>query len=103
MSHICNRVSNMELERALEAFLYKSDVRASIIERPSTSQTVSVLSGVLGALSKSLRHNQRLYERDRFRQAMKELNLLGGTMLLEVLPDAEVQNIVSSVMGKYQA
>ncbi len=44
MAHLCTRISGVEQEKALQAFLYRTDVRANIIERP----TVAVNKRIFG-------------------------------------------------------
>lgn len=95
MASICSKVEGMSLERSLTAFLFQSDVRANIVERPTTSQNVSLLSAVVQKLDESFRGDKELYNRERFRAVMKDLNLQGGTKLLEVLDDAEIKKIVN--------
>ena len=85
----------MTLERSLTAFLFQSDVRANIVERPTTSQNVSLLSAVVQKLDQSYQGNKELYNREKFRSVMKDLNLQGGIKLLEVLEDAEIKRIVN--------
>lgn len=97
MATICSKVNGLPLEKALEAFLHQSDVRANIIERPSTSQNPTVLSAVVNKLSSSLVGNQALYEREKFREVMKRLNLEGGTRLLEALDSEEIQLVVDKI------
>ncbi len=46
-------------------------------------------------LDESFRGDKELYNRERFRAVMKDLNLQGGTKLLEVLDDAEIKKIVN--------
>lgn len=94
MALICSRVRTMPLERALKVFLHQTDVRANIVERPTTAQNINVLSSVLQKLGDSYEGDKGLYERERFRGMMKELNLKGGTKLLEVLDTHEVIKIV---------
>ena len=95
MSLICSRVERLSLERTLQVFLHQSDVRANIVERPTTSQNVSVLSSVIEKLEESYATDKALYERERFRLMMKELNLKGGIKLLEVLDLSEVKKLVT--------
>jgi hypothetical protein len=95
MASICSKVKGMTLERSLTAFLFQSDVRANIIERPTTSQNVSLLSAVVQKLDQSYQGNKELYNREKFRSVMKDLNLQGGIKLLEVLEDAEIKRIVN--------
>jgi hypothetical protein len=95
MAFICNKVKNMPFEKALDVFLFKSDVRANIVERPSTSQNVTILSAVVNKLDKSFNGDRQLYDRKKFRPFMEELNLQGGIKLLDVLDDKEIQRIVN--------
>ena len=47
MAHLCERVNQMQLSDALKVFLHRTDVRASIIERPSVSQNVNLFSTII--------------------------------------------------------
>lgn len=94
LASLCARVDDLSLEDALECFLYKSDVRANIVERPTTSQNINVFSAILKRLNESLQGNKELFERARFRELMTELNLIGGVRLLVALPDNILHEIV---------
>jgi hypothetical protein len=94
MAAICKRIEGLDLERSLEVFLHQSDVRANIVERPTTSQNVLVLSAIVKKLDESYRSDKELYSREKFRNVMKELNLQGGIKLLEVLDGKEINKIV---------
>jgi hypothetical protein len=96
MASLCSRVEGLRLAEALSSFLYQYDVRASIIERPTTSQSIPVFSAVIKKLNKSYKGNKKLFERDKFRSIMKELNLRGGVKLLGVLSEEEIGKIVDT-------
>jgi len=100
MASICNKVEGLTLEKSLTAFLYQSDVRANIVERPTTSQNVVLLSTVIRKLDQSYHGDKELYGREKFRTVMKELNLQGGIKLLEVLEPKEVEKIVTKCATK---
>ena len=100
MASICNKVEVLTLENSLTAFLYQSDVRANIVERPTTSQNVVLLSAVIRKLDQSYHGDKELYGREKFRTVMKELNLQGGIKLLEVLEPKEVEKIVTKCAAK---
>lgn len=85
MAYICSRAEGLDIDNALDAFLYRGDVRANIIERPTTSQNVQVLSAVLRELSDSLASDKTFHE---LRHAMKRINLKGGYVLLDALRKA---------------
>jgi hypothetical protein len=100
MASICSKVEGLTLDKSLTAFLYQSDVRANIVERPTTSQNVVLLSTVIRKLDQSYHSDKELYGREKFRTVMKELNLQGGTKLLEVLDPKEVDRIVTKCAAK---
>lgn len=97
MATICNKVQGLPLEQSLTAFLHQSDVRANIVERPTTSQNAALLSSVINKLHESFNGDKTLYEREKFRSVMKNLNLEGGVRLLEVLGDKELNKLVDKV------
>ena len=94
MAYLCSRVSGLTLRESLTSFLNQSDVRANIIERPTTSQSIEVFSAVIKKLDESYRGSQELFKRKKFRAVMKELNLLGGVRLLGSLNEQEIGQIV---------
>lgn len=94
MAHLCDRVDGVPFEDALNCFLYKSDVRANIVERPTTSQSISIFSAIIKKLNESLENDKTLFERARFREFMKELNLQGGVKLLDMLDDDDLNTII---------
>lgn len=93
MASLCGRVGSLPLEEALTTFLHQSDVRANIIERPTTSQSIYVFSTILRKLHESYNSDKRLFVRNTFRAIMKELNLRGGIKLLGAMTERDVQHI----------
>lgn len=94
MASLCNRCSDIALNDALACFLHQSDVRANIVERPTTSQNVRIFSAILQRLHSSLAGDKALYGREKFRLFMKNLNLQGGVKLLAALPDTKINEIL---------
>ncbi|MDO9405340.1 MAG: DUF6339 family protein [Polaromonas sp.] len=94
MATVAAKVEGLKIHDSLQAMLFQSDVRASIIERPSTSQNTALLSALVIQLHKSLLTDQELFERRRFRLLMKRLNLYGGVKLLDVLGIDDLQEMV---------
>ncbi len=94
MAALCNRAQGLSLKDALTTLLYQSDVRASIVERPTTSQCLNIFSAVLRRLNESYHSDKKLFERNLMREAMKKLNLAGGVKLLGVLPEQQVNALV---------
>lgn len=94
MVSLCNRVDGLSLKQALTCLLYQYDVRANIIERPTTSQSVPVFSAILKKLNESYQGDKSLFDREKFRSAMRKLNLIGGTKLLGALEQKDVEQIL---------
>jgi len=99
MASLCSRVKGLTLEQALTSLLYQYDVRANIIERPTTSQSTQVFSAVLKRLHGSYHGDKKLFERERFRSVMKELNLRGGVSLLGALSEKQVGSILDQCIS----
>jgi hypothetical protein len=100
MAHLCTRVSGATKKESLEAFLFRADVRANIIERPTVAQSTNVFSVILQALIRSTSGKKALFERATFRKVMIELNSIGGFKLLDALPESELGNIFEEVVSK---
>lgn len=88
--HLCERVDRLDVRSSLRAFLYKSDVRANIVEHPTVCQNRSVFNAIIERLHESLVGGQTLFERKVFRELMKEINLAGGDLLLETLTPEQI-------------
>lgn len=98
MAHLCARVTSMERERALQAFLFRSDVRANLVERPTTSQCSELFGAILHKLALSLDGGKHLFERANFRKLMMEINSVGGYKLLDCLPGPQVEAILDDII-----
>lgn len=95
MASLCHRVEGLTMMEALTVFLYHTDVRANIIERPTTAQSVPVFSAIIKRLNASYKTEKKeLFERAKFRNVMKGLNLRGGVKLLGLLDEDQVGAIV---------
>jgi hypothetical protein len=98
MAHLCARVTVLDQKEALEAFLHRSDVRANLVERPTTSQTATLFGALLGKLVLSYKGEKALFERTTFRRLMMEINSVGGYKLLDCLPAPAVEKIVTDII-----
>jgi hypothetical protein len=99
MAHLCLRVDGVSQKDALKAFLYRADVRANIIERPTIAQATNVFGVILKGLIESAAGKKALFERATFRRVMMELNSVGGFRLLDALPEPELDKIFSDVVS----
>lgn len=100
MASLCDRTDGLTLEESLACLLFQSDVRANIIERPTTSQNVHIFSAILKKLYESYKADKKLFDRDRFRSVMKWLNLAGGVKLLAALPEIKIMHILEEGIEK---
>lgn len=97
---LCNRVEGVPLKDVLDCLLLYSDVRASIIERPTTSQCLNVFS----ALAKKLfaeykKEKTEIFERKTFRELMKKLNLFGGIKLLDTMKECDINSFIDKTLS----
>lgn len=87
---LCARVKDIDLEDSLKCLLYDADVRANIIERPTTSQCINVFCAIIKKLHESYQGNKMLINRHKFRPLMKALNLYGGIKLLNAMEESDI-------------
>jgi hypothetical protein len=99
MALLCSRCKSLDLHDSLTCFLYQSDVRANIVERPTISQNVEIFNLLIANLDSSLKGDLSLYDRGNFRRFMKSLNLRGGVKLLAALPDTVVNELISDCIS----
>lgn len=99
---MANRASELSLEEALKALLYRTDLRANLIERPSMAQCVPLFSAWLEVLAKALATagdgEHTYFRRPVYRTALKRLNALGGYRLLDSLPQKRLRTLVEEVL-----
>lgn len=98
MGLIASRAKGFELREALDVLMFRTDVRANIIERPTTSSSVNVLSALLRALKTSLDGKKLLHERKHLRELMKEINSVGGVRLLETLDGKALDQMMNTII-----
>jgi hypothetical protein len=98
MGHLCSRVDDVDPDLALRAFLFRSDVRANLVERPTVSQSVNLFGAIIRRLARSFTGKQTLFERQAFRRLMMEINSAGGYRLLDCLPSAELEQLLDTIV-----
>ena len=98
MARLCQRVPGIRLEECLEVFLYESDVRANIIERPTACQSPAVF-GAIRKLHLSFKGEKRLFERTCFRTLMRRINSIGGVKLLDCMTEQQLSSLIDGVVS----
>lgn len=97
-AEIVSKYPHATLRDALEVFLHQTDVRASIIERPTSSQ--SAFPSIMNILIEKYRSEDRFifFKREKgntsiYRRWLGEINRHGGIKFYEALPEQEVTNL----------
>jgi hypothetical protein len=98
MAHLCKRVTGLELADSLRVLLFRADVRASIVERPSVSQNASLFGAIIRKLKQSYSAEKRLFERTLFRRLMQEINSVGGAQLLDAMPQEQIDELLEMII-----
>jgi hypothetical protein len=100
MGHLCSRVKGVPLKQSLDILLFRSDVRANIVERPTTAQSVPIFSALINKLAKSYQGKKKLFERETFRKLMININGLGGYKLLDALDSRAVEDLIDEIVSR---
>jgi hypothetical protein len=95
-AEIVSQYKNADFSLALEALLHQTDVRGSILERPTSSQ--SAFTPIMDVIVHKFRTEdgrKKFFSRSgankaAYRNWLKEINRHGGTKFYEALPEAEV-------------
>ena len=98
MASLCDRATGLSLKKSLTCLLHQYDVRANIIERPTTSQSIYLFSAILKKLNESFDGDKKLFEREIFCKFMKNLNLKGGIKLLAALSENEIDMAIDDCL-----
>jgi len=98
MAYLCQRVPQLSMPEALQVLLYRSDVRANIIERPTASQSIVVFSAVLNKLHASYTGQKKLFDRSVFRPFMIRINSIGGVKLLDCMSEQQMSELIDRVV-----
>ena len=79
-----------------ELLLRQADVRANLIERSSTASNIRVASEIVLSLQHFVEaeKEERIYDRQVFRQWMIRINQLGGTLVLDAIPRPALSRLV---------
>ena len=100
MARLCQRVSGIPLEECLEVLLYRSDVRANIIERPTVSLNSVVFGAIIRKLHSSYKGQKRLFDRVCFRGLMRRINSIGGVKLLDCMNEQQLGVLTDEIVSR---
>ena len=92
---IAHRVDPDAPRRFLDILLYRQDVRSALIERPSVSMSDRVLRAIYAVMREDFDTDEKaLFQRDTFREWMKNLNRRGGVILLDAVPPPQLDSLI---------
>ena len=74
--------------KALDMILKRADFRLNLVERSLTTSRPALAAGIVRTLER--RENWMIAHEDNFRSFMKTLNRLGGGIVFECMPEADV-------------
>ncbi len=103
LGFIAHNVDAERPRRFLDILLHRQDVRSALIERPSVSMNTRVLKAVYTVMREHWNEdkgkpledsNPSLFQREIFRDWMIGLNRRGGVVLLDALPEKELESLV---------
>lgn len=100
MGYLASKVAekaSLNAADVLGAWMFRSDVRASLLERPSSATSLDILAAITKLLVESFGDDQKLFERSVFRRFMRQINSRGGFILLDALEPSELADMFSQV------
>ena len=95
LGSIAHRIDPAEPRHFLDVLLYRQDVRSALIERPSVSMNDRVLTAIYSVMREDFdTADKALFQRDTFREWMKNLNRRGGVILLDAVPPDQLDVLI---------
>ena len=94
LGKIAHGVAPANPREFLTILLHRQDVRSALIERPSVSMNRRVLRGIYVVMREQWANGGKLFERQVFRSWMVALNRRGGVILLDALPEQELERLL---------
>jgi hypothetical protein len=98
MAYMCRRVEGLSFQEALQVFLYRADVRANLVERPTVSQSTVVFNAMIKKLHQSYGGKKMLFDRRYNRPLMVRINSVGGVKLLDCLTQKQMSDLIDRVV-----
>ncbi len=102
-AHIASKCNDLDFEKALEILLHQTDLRKSIVERPSISQSAKVFSAIMKVLENIYDEGEKdFFQRKSGRKApylefTRFINRHGGTRFLDALSEKDLRNLMKNL------
>ena len=96
MAHIAKKVPNSSYEEVLKTLFFNSDYRSSLLERNSSANAINVLVSIL-SISQEAFSNGIEFKREKFREFMKQVDLIGKRTSLPSLTNKDLINLLTPI------
>lgn len=102
-SYVASKVDAMELEVALSVLLHQTDFREQVIGRPTVLKSRALLNAVMHTAKRILldENDKSFFARKNndggYKRWLAELNLEGGTRLLDALEKSDLHRLVNDL------
>ena len=94
--HLSFNLDKKKPESYLDILLSNSDYRSSLLERSSSANSTVVLKSIL-EITEEMKNNGVVYERDKFRNFMKEVDFLGKKTLVHSLNSDQIKGLLKPI------
>ena len=94
--HLSFNLDKKKPENYLDILLSNSDYRSSLLERSSSANSTVVLKSIL-EITEEMKNNGVIYERDKFRNFMKEVDFLGKKTLVHSLNSDQIKGLLKPI------
>jgi hypothetical protein len=102
MAYYAHSFNDLDADSVLDILCLDSDLVGTLLGRPWTSNNRVVTSCLLKELQNEyLGSGAPEFNRDKFRQTLKELDLRAGKYVLAALGDKKIEDLVSSVFATH--
>lgn len=102
MGYIAKKVPGMSTQQVYEVLYANSDYRSTLLERNSSANSLNVLTVVL-KISQTAFDSGVPYNRQSFREFMKEVNFVGGRRNLAAMTQDSLMELLTPVYKKAYA
>ena len=99
MGHISQKVSISDHEAVLKTLFFNSDYRSNLLERNSSANSINVVDCILEISEEAFERNVE-FNRLKFRNFMKSVDLIGKRTFLPSLNKAELKKILKPLYNE---
>ena len=98
--HIANTLDNENPKRFINIFFENQEIRQQLLERTSSANSKVVLKSIL-EITEEMKQKGKKYNRDKFRNFLKEINFLGKRTLFAALDQENLKAVIRPSFEKF--